>query len=442
MGLFSAYLNYRSSLLQSQTDKENAQLQYDASMKQIEAQKVANAEQQAFNKEEAELAFKRNSSKGQLQQLMDAGLSEMQARQIIAGGSAGSYTAAPSVNQNQGVDYTAPAVAQAAMNQASTDASIAGNQLLGDMVSNSSLGWIDSLYSGINDVIRQSPSIAAGVVSQSLSAADGGVIGNLTTAPLQGTLLKHINELPESARGSYAAFCSYASSASAPAWCKTADFQHQMQLATSSPMAHKALRNFFDTSNQLLTGETAYKALTQNLRNQQSIERLNVVTETYKARSLDLLRSQIAHTDADTDLLNQKIESEKLDQRNTLAACISQEMQNKLFKDQLPYITDATIAELSYMTSEIALKDNWLYEHSDLFLEEMTKTAEGRCAAAALAAMNDEGTLKRIQESSTLEWLVELHNGLKGAGFQIINSTSAAAGATGLLMKAIKVIPK
>lgn len=261
MGLINAYFNYKAQQIQSQTDKENAQLQYDAAMQQIDAQKEANAQQQAFNKEEAELAFKRNSSAGQLKQLMDAGLSEMQARQIIAGGSAGSYTAAPSVNQMSGVDYTAPAAAKAASNQADANAAMATNAFTGEAVNFSSLGMIDGLYSGSLDVVKNAPSIAAGVLQTSLTAADGGILGAMSTAPLQGTLMQHINEIPADARGSYAAFCSYVSSAAAPAWCKTADFQHQMQLATSSPMAMRAMRDFFTTDNQLLTGEQYWKQM-------------------------------------------------------------------------------------------------------------------------------------------------------------------------------------
>lgn len=262
MGLLSSLFNYKASLVQSQTDAQNAQLQYDAAKKQLEAQQDANAQQQEYNKSEAELAFARNSSKGQLAQLMDAGLSEQQARQIIAGGSAGSYTAAPSVNQNQGVDYTALASAKAAQNQAAIEPSLAGLQLTNDVLSSGTLGAIDYLFSDAPvDLTKSAIHIGSSVLQSSLTSSDGGIIGSLSSGKLQGYVTQHINDIPASARGSYAAFSAFASSAAAPAWCKTADFQSALQNASANPFGVKSMRNFFDTSNQLLTGDTYFKNL-------------------------------------------------------------------------------------------------------------------------------------------------------------------------------------
>lgn len=454
MGLISSWINAKvnaaTAQLNYKAQSDATKSQSDSVDKQIAAQKEANEQQLAFNKAEAELAFERNSSKGQLAQLLDAGLSEQQARQIIAGGSAGSYTAAPSVNQMQGVDYTAKGnlEAQQALNKGNYLA--AQNSIIPSMVSENINSGAISLLSDIfdADAVKRAYSsgwsIGSNILQSSLTASDGGIIGNMTTAPLQGTLLRHINEIPAEARGSYASFCSFASSAAAPAWCKTADFQQMMQLATESPMAQKSIQSFFNTSNQLLTGEKHYEALSMDVKLKQSQERLNVVSETYKNRSLELLKSQISNTDLNNDLLVQKIESEKLEQRSILATCISQELQNSLFNDTLPYITDSTIAQLSALTSEMTLKNSWFDSgyNCQAYLDALTATAEGTAAAAALAAMNDRNTKERIEKSPCLSWLVEIHNALKGAGLQIANTASGAAGATGLMIKALKYAPK
>lgn len=250
----------KSSRIQAEATSSAAELQYEAALKQIEAQREANAKQQQFNKDEAELAFQRNSSKGQLQQLLDAGLSEMQARQIIAGGSAGSYTAAPSVNQNQGVDYTAPAAAQSAKVQADALVPQAYAGLQQEMYNGTITAQVVNAFRS-GKLLDTGLNIGANLLGSSLSASDGGIIGAMSTAPLQGTILRNINGIPDYARGSYGAFCAFAASAAAPGWMKTADFQNQLQMANSSPMAMKSLQNFFKTDNQLLTGETYFKNL-------------------------------------------------------------------------------------------------------------------------------------------------------------------------------------
>lgn len=445
MGVLGDYFKFLAGVTQAKTDKENAQLQYDAAMKQIEAQKEANAEQQAFNKQESELAFQRNSSLGQLKQLMAAGLSEAQARQVIAGGSTGAYTAAPSVNQNQGVDYTAPAAAQAAMNQADTNLLNTAYQLGADVVSQGTIGAIDALYStGPIKIAESGFSIGANILQSSLGASNGGVVGSLTAGRLQSFVAQHINEIPDYARGSYASFCDYANSAAAPGWMKTSDFQQALQSASSNPFGIKSMREFFDTSNQLLTGEQHWKGLVQDVRNKQVKERLDIASEAYKQRSLDLLAAQINNTDFQSDLLEQKIESEKLEQRQILSQCISQELQNQLFKDQLPYISDATKAELLAVTSEFTAQNEcWNSGYfTQTYMDAFEHSLEAKSAAAVLAAMNDQKTKERIEKTPSLAWLVEMHNALKGAGFQIVNSTAGAAGAGAFLLKAIKYVPK
>lgn len=248
--------------LQAQAQKEAAQLQYDASMQQIEAQKDANAQQQKYNKEEAELAFRRNSSKGQLQQLMDAGLSEQQARQIIAGGSAGSYTAAPSVNQNQGVDYTAPASALG--NQKIADANAAATEVQANAnaeINHAKTQILDWFNDSPTKLLNTGYSISESLINDSLFSENGGYVGNLATGSLQGQVLRHINEIPEESRASFAGFCEFANSAAAPAWCKTADMQNAISSAYSSPMARRAANSFFNTSNQFLTGQALTRSL-------------------------------------------------------------------------------------------------------------------------------------------------------------------------------------
>lgn len=229
--------------------KSSADLQYEAAMQQIAATIQANKDQQDYNKQEAELAFERNSSLGQLKQLMAAGLSEQQARQIIAGGSAGSYTAAPSVNEMQGVDYGAPAAAQSEKIQADTFVPLAQAEI----VNSSMIGQVYKLFHS-SKLIDAGLNIGANVLGTSMSASDGGIIGNCSTASLQGQILRNINDLSTEAIGSWDGFCSFASSASAPAWMKTADFQNNLQKAFSSPMALKSMRSFFDRKNELLTG--------------------------------------------------------------------------------------------------------------------------------------------------------------------------------------------
>lgn len=267
MGHFSAKKELEAQLeiakLQLQAAKEQAQLQYDAANKQIEAQREANAQQQEFNKNESELAFQRSSSKGQLAQLKAAGLSEAQAMQIIAGGATGGYTPASSVNQMQGVDLTAPAQAQASAIQAQANADTqtiqANTQYQTEMWNGSILGAIDYAFNvAPGEIAKSMVNIPANLLASSLGASNGGVIGNMQTAPLQSTILQHLNELPSTARGSYAGFCSFANSSEAPAWMHTPEFQTAMQSATKTPMAMRAIQDWFNRDNELLTGDTYF----------------------------------------------------------------------------------------------------------------------------------------------------------------------------------------
>lgn len=274
--VIQAEANKEIAQLQANAQQQAAELNYQAALQQIEATRQANAEQQAYNKQEAELAYERNSSAGQLRQLMEAGLTEQQARQVIAAGSTGGYSAAPSVNSMQGVDYTAPANAQGSKILAGANADAAEVQAAADSRINLASTQILDFFNDLpTNILNMGFRVSEGVLMSSLGASDGGYLGNLATGSLQGQILRNINDIPAEARGSYAAFSQWASSAAAPSWAHTAQFQQAMQSASSSPMARKAVNAFFDTSNQFLTGDTYFKALANDASTKESLAKIN-----------------------------------------------------------------------------------------------------------------------------------------------------------------------
>lgn len=383
MSLFSSISQYWQSQQQVAADKEIAQLEYDAAMKQIDAQQKANQEQQLFNQKEAEKAYQRGSSAGQLKQLMEAGLSEQQARQIIAAGSTGGYTPAASVNQMSGVDLTAPAHQEAAMVQANADAQKAFTQFNNEVWSNTMAGWIDHAYSNIPNYIDQGVSIGANVLNTSLTASDGGIIGNMQTASLQGQILRNINSLPASARGSYAAFTQYASSSEAPAWMKTADFQNALQSATTSPMAMKSMRNFFDTSNQLLTGDTYFK----NLLNESE------------------MKSAAA-----------KIASFKVDQERvaTDIALLESDYKIQILPDRYAAILAGFQADLAEMSQKAELWNNDNYKRE--WLKAQINKEEECAILSKVMSMKHNGEFKYLKDNPEMQQLFAIYRLFDDAG--------------------------
>lgn len=383
MGIISSIFNYKSQLAQAQADKEAAQLEHEAAMKQLEEQLKANKQQQEFNKAESELAFQRGSSLGQLQQLMSAGLSEQQARQIIAGGSTGGYTPASSVNQMSGVDYTAPAHAQAAEIQADTNAQVATQQFSGEILNNSTLGWIDHIYSNIPNYIDQAVGIGANVFQSSLTASDGGIIGNMQTASLQGQILRGINDIPAYARGSYAAFCQFASSSEAPAWMQTAQFQQALATATSSPMAMKSMKHLFDTSNQLLTGDIYF----ENLLNESK------------------MKSSAA-----------KIASFKVDQEKvaTDLALLETEYKINILPERYSAILEMFKAEAAEMSTRSDLWNNDDYKKAWL-ASHLTQEEDAQIIAAVMK-MKHTGEFKYLKDNPNMQQLFAVYQLFEDVG--------------------------
>lgn len=170
MGILSSIIS--GSFALGSANKQ-AKAQSEALEKQIEAQKEANAQQQAFMKSESELAYQRNSSKGQLQQLVAAGLSEQQARQVLASsGATGEYTPSESVNQMQGIDYTKEGDIEA---QKIANLYQAGS----DMTAGVTNGVVDALVGAF-----KSP--------------DGGSLGAAIAAPFMDDFTENINLVDQS----------------------------------------------------------------------------------------------------------------------------------------------------------------------------------------------------------------------------------------------------
>lgn len=401
MDFVSAHILAKQLEMQNDTNLEIAKVQAESVDKQIAAQQEANKEQQEYNKAEAELAFKRNSSKGQLQQLMDAGLSAQQARQIIAGGSAGAYTAAPSVNQMSGVDYTAQGAAQGAILGA--ESAVAQTPL-----SQAALIWDNSIFgkslsafeSGLPNMALQ---LTEGAIQSSMSSSDGGLIGMYAAQPLVGEVMSHLSELSPEQRGSYASFCSLASSAAAPAWMKTADFQNVMSSMNKNPYAVKYLKSFFNTSNELLTGDTAMEG--------------------------KLLDVQMKAAQA-------KIASFKVDQESiaTDIARVESDYQIAILPDRYAAMLTTYQSEVAEMAANRDLWQNDAYKRA--YIKEKLKSTEDAALIAEIMTLQHNGAFQHLQDHPEMQQMFGIYQMWNDVGMtdewfgQLVASIDAAGSAT------------
>lgn len=198
-------------------------------------QQLANQQSMEFQTEQSELAYQRSTIEAQVRQFVNAGFSLQQARQIVAGSSAGSYTpATATIGSASGVDHSSAT---------SADASVL-NTLLGAASSAANFGrnLANDISSAVND-------------------PTGGVIGSAMTYDLQGEILKNLDSLPTDAVTSFSGFSRFANSSSAPSWCKELTNSKGWTNAVHSVPGSRALTNFFGTLTEYATGEARLAGL-------------------------------------------------------------------------------------------------------------------------------------------------------------------------------------
>jgi len=377
----SASASISAAIIQASATKEAAMLQHLASMAQIKAQVDANAKEQAFNKQESELAFSRNSSLGQLNQLMAAGLSEFQARQVLAAnGSSGTFTASPAVNQMQGVDLTAPANALASGITGAANAEAQGVLGQGNAYAN-------MLYTAGSALGQISNSLL-----ESFTDPHGGSLGAFGAKDALEFVTLHINDLVDTSVHNFKDL---------KGWIKSLDPKSEVgktwqdflkssayrKVETFFPATLSFNNNFNSVYSSSLDSKQAFDASisTVKLTNAQTL--LTQVSQSYQEQATKQMTEQISLTAEQRELYIQQQESERIAQRNYLANAISTELENKLFEKEMPYIASADIAQFTASAAEAAAHcQKWNDKfYVEQWLRAEMATEEGRAMVAILA---------------------------------------------------------
>lgn len=305
-GLMQGIGQMVSSAISAKSQKEQAESNERIAQQQIDAQKEANAAQQAFEKEEAELAYKRSvqqsntefertSSKGQLKQLMAAGLSLQQARQIIAGnGSTGTYTpaeytAAPSVNAMQGVDYSNLAAAKAQ--------GIGANAI-------SAIGAAEGSFNAAGAL--------GSALVESYTSPNGGSYGTAVAQPLLSFLSKHLDELDTSQVSTFADLKKWSQGLTDSKNSFASEkFKKLLNHVTDFAPAVISTNSFFNTvltSN--LSADAQLRVSQQRLKCDQAVENLTKMQETLANEQVDYYNSATALNDENAALAQQRRQTE------------------------------------------------------------------------------------------------------------------------------------
>lgn len=183
----------------------------------------ANKDTNQMQADEAEKAYQRSRPSNQVADLVDAGLTDQQARQVVAGnGNVASYTPAPAQSPLSGIDIGSPLAALAPM-----------------------MSQIGQVY------------------QDSYASDTGGLLGSESIAGVSRIITEHLDELPLSASTSLSGFLRFARSADAPDWLKSDEFQKEFNKSVSHSYGIRALQNFFKNSTSLEIGskEAAAKVL-------------------------------------------------------------------------------------------------------------------------------------------------------------------------------------
>lgn len=431
-GLFSGIGNIVSGTKQSSATRYAADLQADAAVAdralqkemfytQLDYQTEANQQEQLFNIKQANMAFARNSAQGQLAQLIAAGLSEQQARQVIAGiGATGEYTPAAAVNQMQGIDYTAYADRLSQINQTNAEAQ-------GRLAQQGAAATAQAWQGGIN---------AIGTIGQSLVQAftsdNGGDYGATTANPAIEFFTKNIDLVDKSKVHNFVDFKSWIKSLdpnsdAGKVFCPFLDSGAFKTLENFSPAA-KAFNSYMNSiySNNMSSAAIFDSTLqASKLTYAQTI--LAELSQEFQVQATNQMKEQISLTAEERELTKQKQDSEKLAQRNLLASCINSELQNKLFEKELPYITQSDIAQFTASASEAAAqvkkwKDPFYVEQ---WLRAEMATEEGRALCAILANHKSIVADNALDEHPGLASFAAVMNIWNSAGIDISGTANS-----------------
>lgn len=447
-GLMQGIGQMVSSAISAKSQKEQAESNERIAQQQIDAQKEANAVQQAFEKEEAELAyqrsvqqsnteFERTSSKGQLKQLMAAGLSLQQARQIIAGnGSTGTYTpaeytAAPSVNAMQGVDYSNLAAAKAQ--------GIGANAI-------SAIGAAEGSFNAAGAL--------GSALVESYTSPNGGSYGTAVAQPLLSFLSKHLDELDTSQVSTFADLKKWSQGLTDSKNSFASEkFKKLLNHVTDFAPAVISTNSFFNTiltSN--LSADAQLRINQQRVKVDQAIQNLNEVQARMAEEEIEYYKSLVGLNDADRALKEQQRLSEV---QNT----------NILVQKVLGAKYESLMAELNYdvasANKEVIIdRDKRMYlaqtqqflndyrknsneEYVKAWLEAEFSDAKGRYVANLLAACEDNNKLDMMMHNPQLMWITNMYQEINRAGINtglIGNFLNASAGFGIFLNQAINTV--
>lgn len=190
-------------------------------------------------KEEADLAYQRSLPVNKVAELVDAGMTEQQARQTVAGqGSQSVY---------------APA----------------------DMLATSPLDGINA-GAPIQALASFLPQLAS-FYGDSMSSESGGILGSEAIAPVSRIITEHLDELPLSASTSLSGFLRFARSSNAPDWIKSEDFTEIFDKAITNSYGIRALQNFFKNSTTLEIGSKEAEAKVIDVKSKTLTTRLQAI---------------------------------------------------------------------------------------------------------------------------------------------------------------------
>lgn len=455
-GLFGAIGSVITAAINKKSAKEQAESNEKIAQQQIDAQQEANLQQQQFESEQAELAyarsqeqsqieFDRTSSLGQLKQLTAAGLSEQQARQVLASkGSTGVYTPAvytpaESVNQMQGVDYNNLAAAKVQSMQADADYASAWT--------NSSMNLVGQLGSSLVESYTSPTGGQYGLtVAQSLLTHLNNNLHLLDKSEVTtfADLLHWLSVLPDDEK--YDPF-------------RTKQFKRAIRdvknfapaaIATNSYMNTLWSANLdFSSKLDLNLKKSVTEQNTQALQEQQKFYYEQYIKNLQVELSLDQeqilnLREQRKLVSTEQQKVISEIANLAIENRILNTDYVRNSIQNRMLQEQEFYINEYEISRMQALTKQFLLDADWYSDPKNVqvYLKHLTSTKQGEIAAALLAAMQNDNVRERVENSPFLSWLSSIHNSLNGAGFQIVNSTAGSVGAAGLLIKALKTVPK
>lgn len=191
-------------------------------------QSMFNQQSMDFQREQSELAYQRSTASAQMQQFIDAGFTEQQARSIIAGANAGAYSPA-----NASIGSSSMADSVAATN--ADNARYATN--------------VDAAFQGI-EVAKQLATMAGSW----LSDPSGGVMGAAVANPFVSSVVPFLNDLPPEAR-SYYGFMNYANSSAAPEELRKLMQSDSAKRTFNSAYGRKFFNQFMKQSYDFTAGD-------------------------------------------------------------------------------------------------------------------------------------------------------------------------------------------